>query len=96
MTSVWQIPLCRGKERLTDSTGAKAHATQKLEKLLRRVILASSKEVDLVSDPFAGSETTCVVAKKLARRSIGIEKEKNMLRWCGGGVTSRSTTAATA
>ena len=77
MTSVWQIPLCTGKERIKDEQGKKAHSTQKPEALLQRVILSSSSESDLVLDPFLGSGTTCAVAKKLNRRSIGIEQEPN-------------------
>lgn len=49
------------------------HPTQKSEKLLAKLILASTNEGDLVLDPFLGSGTTCVVAEKLCRRSIGIE-----------------------
>jgi site-specific DNA-methyltransferase (adenine-specific) len=49
------------------------HPTQKPEKLLAKVILASSDEGDVVFDPFLGSGTTSVVAKKLNRRFIGIE-----------------------
>lgn len=76
MTSVWQIPLCTGNERIKDESGKKAHSTQKPEELLKRVILSSSKEGDLILDPFCGSGTTCAVAKKLNRRAIGIEKEE--------------------
>ena len=49
------------------------HPTQKSEKLLAKIILASSNSGDLVLDPFLGSGTTSVVAKKLGRRYIGIE-----------------------
>jgi len=49
------------------------HPTQKPEKLLAKIILASSQENDLVFDPFLGSGTTSVVAKKLKRHYIGIE-----------------------
>lgn len=52
------------------------HPTQKPEKLIAKLILASSNEGDLVFDPFLGSGTTAVVAKKLSRRFIGIEREK--------------------
>ena len=51
------------------------HPTQKPEKLIAKLILASSKTGDLVFDPFMGSGTTCVVAKKLGRKYFGIEKE---------------------
>jgi site-specific DNA-methyltransferase (adenine-specific) len=49
------------------------HPTQKPEKLLAKVILASSKVGDVVFDPFLGSGTTSVVAKKLGRRYLGVE-----------------------
>ena len=49
------------------------HPTQKPEKLLAKIILASSKPGDLVFDPFNGSGTTTVVAKKFNRHYLGIE-----------------------
>src|SRR5262249_55157597 len=49
------------------------HPTQKPEKLLAKLILASSRVGELVLDPFLGSGTTSVVAKKLGRRYVGIE-----------------------
>jgi site-specific DNA-methyltransferase (adenine-specific) len=51
------------------------HPTQKPEKLIAKLILASSKPQDFVFDPFFGSGTTCVVAKKLNRKFSGIEQE---------------------
>jgi site-specific DNA-methyltransferase (adenine-specific) len=50
------------------------HPTQKPEKLLAKIILASTDEGDIVMDPFLGSGTTSVAAKKLKRKFIGIEK----------------------
>lgn len=52
------------------------HPTQKPEKLIAKLILASSNEGDVVFDPFLGSGTTSVTAKKLGRHYIGIEREK--------------------
>jgi len=49
------------------------HPTQKPEKLVAKAILASSRPGDVVFDPFLGSGTTAVVAKKLGRRFVGIE-----------------------
>ena len=49
------------------------HPTQKPEKLIAKLILASSKEGDMVFDPFLGSGTTAVVAKKLHRNYCGVE-----------------------
>lgn len=51
------------------------HPTQKPEKLLAKLILASSRVGDVVLDPFLGSGTTSVVAKKLGRKYVGIERE---------------------
>ncbi|MEO8074501.1 MAG: DNA methyltransferase [Acidobacteriota bacterium] len=53
------------------------HPTQKPEKLLAKIILASTNENDLILDPFAGSGTTAVVAKKLNRNFVGIEADEN-------------------
>ena len=80
MTSVWRIPLCTGKERIKNEKGKKAHSTQKPEELLKKVILSSSSEGDLVLDPFSGTGTTCAVAKKLNRKSVGIEKEEKYIK----------------
>jgi site-specific DNA-methyltransferase (adenine-specific) len=52
------------------------HPTQKPEKLLAKIILASSRENDVVFDPFAGAGTTAVTAKKLKRHFISIEIDK--------------------
>lgn len=52
------------------------HPTQKPEKLVAKLILASSQPGDVVLDPFLGSGTTAVVAAKLGRRFIGIEKDE--------------------
>lgn len=52
------------------------HPTQKPEKLLAKIILAGTNENDLILDPFLGSGTTSVVAKKLNRRYVGIELDE--------------------
>ena len=52
------------------------HPTQKPEKLLAKIILASTKPGDVVFDPFLGSGTTSVTAKKLDRKFVGIEVDK--------------------
>lgn len=52
------------------------HPTQKPEKLLAKIILASSNPGELVLDPFCGSGTTSVVAKKLGRQYTGLEKDR--------------------
>ena len=58
-----------------------AHPTQKPEKLIAKLVLASSNAGDLVLDPFAGSGTTAVVAKKLGRKYIGIEQNPTYCAW---------------
>lgn len=80
MKSVWEIPLCTGKERLKDENGIKAHSTQKPKELLKRVILSSTNEGDLILDPFFGSGTTGAVAKEFKRNFIGIEKEEKYVK----------------
>lgn len=52
------------------------HPTQKSEKLMAKLILASSNAGDMVFDPFLGSGTTAVVAKKLDRAYLGIEQNQ--------------------
>lgn len=58
-----------------------AHPTQKPEKLLAKMILASSNKGDVVFDPFLGSGSTSVAAKKLGRAYIGIEKNEQYCVW---------------
>lgn len=53
------------------------HPTQKPEKLLAKIILASTNADDLILDPFAGSGTTAVTAKKLGRGFVAIEKDED-------------------
>jgi modification methylase len=79
MRSDWRLPLCSGQERIKID-GKKAHATQKPEALLYRILLASSNPGDVVLDPFFGSGTTGAVARKLHRHWIGIEKEVRYLK----------------
>ena len=74
MRSDWLLPICSGAERLRVD-GVKAHPTQKPEALLYRVILAASNPGDVVLDPFFGTGTTGVAAKRLHRKWIGIERE---------------------
>jgi site-specific DNA-methyltransferase (adenine-specific) len=66
---VWNIPVIRGKE-------ATGYPTQKPLAILKRIILASSNEGDIVFDPFCGCATTCVAAQQLGRKWIGIDIEK--------------------
>jgi len=75
MRSTWNLPICNGSERLKEK-GKKVHSTQKPEALIHRILLASTNKKNFVLDPFIGSGTTAVVAKKLGRFFYGIEKEK--------------------
>lgn len=80
MRDVWSIPLVQGKERLRRKDGRALHPTQKPEEMLKRIIIASSNKDDLVLDPFLGSGTTAIMAKKLGRDWIGIEKNNEYIR----------------
>lgn len=71
MHDVWNLPAVQMCEKKYGY-----HPTQKPECLLERIILATTNENDIVLDPFMGSGTTVVVAQKLKRRGIGIEKER--------------------
>jgi modification methylase len=84
MRSDWVIPLCTGGERLKDETGRKAHPTQKPESLLHRVLLATTHPGDLVLDPFSGTGTTAVAAKRLGRNFIGLERDETYVRLSRG------------
>lgn len=68
-----------------------AHPTQKSEKLIAKIILASSNQGDFIFDPFLGSGTTSVVAKKLNRHYLGIEKEEQYCLWAEQRLEKAST-----
>jgi site-specific DNA-methyltransferase (adenine-specific) len=70
ISSVWRIPSVPRREKRHGY-----HPTQKPLRLLRRSLLASTKEGDLVFDPFCGSGTSGVAAKELDRFFVGAEKE---------------------
>nr|WP_294849427.1 site-specific DNA-methyltransferase [uncultured Sphingomonas sp.] len=80
MRSDWVLPICSGSERVKDDAGEKAHPTQKPESLLYRILLACTKPGDVVLDPFFGTGTTGAVARRLGRRWIGIERERNYVK----------------
>jgi len=92
MRSDWFIPLCTGAERLRNQHGLKLHPTQKPEALLHRVLLASTGPGDIVLDPFLGTGTTAVVAKRLHRHFIGIERHPAYVEAAWGRI--RRTKAA--
>lgn len=78
--NVWRIPIARGRERLRDEGGKRLHPTQKPEELLERIISISTKPGDIILDPMAGTGTTGVVARRLGRRFILIEREERYVR----------------
>jgi len=84
MRSIWT----RGKT----AGGKKFHPTQKPEWLLERIIMSSSKNGDIVFDPFMGSGTTAVVAKKLKRHFIGTEINKEFFKQSIRRINSLSLT----
>lgn len=71
MKDVWTTSLTKPSEKKEGK-----HPTQKPVELLNRIIEASTKEGDLILDPFNGSGTTGISAFKLNRRYVGIEKEQ--------------------
>ena len=71
-----KLPILQGKERIKADNGRALHPTQKPEKLIEIIVLASSDEGDLVLDPFFGTGTTGIVAQKMGRKWIGIEMNK--------------------
>jgi len=75
MKDVWTIPLVTKDEKKYGK-----HPTQKPLALLDRIIEASTKEDDLVLDPFLGSGTTGISAVKHNRRFVGIENEKEYIK----------------
>ncbi|MBR6160094.1 MAG: site-specific DNA-methyltransferase, partial [Lachnospiraceae bacterium] len=81
MGSVWKMAVCAGNERIKDANGNKLHSTQKPLEMLERIIAISSKPGDVVLDPFGGTMTTAVVAKRLGRKYIMIEKDENYCRY---------------
>lgn len=73
MRSDWYLPICTGGER-EKLNGQKAHATQKPESLLHRIISSTTNPADVVLDPFCGTGTTAAVAKRLGRDFITIDR----------------------
>ena len=74
MRSIWAIGTPKNSEKKYGK-----HPTQKPEALLERIIVASSKEGDVVLDPFCGSATTGVAAVRHNREFVGIDSEKEYL-----------------
>ena len=74
MKDVWTTSLTKPSEKKQGK-----HPTQKPLEILDKIILASTKEHDLILDPFCGSSTTGISAVKLGRKYIGIDNEKEYL-----------------
>ena len=74
MKDVWTTSLTKPSEKKQGK-----HPTQKPLEILDKIILASTKENDLILDPFCGSSTTGISAVKLGRKYIGIDNEKEYL-----------------
>ena len=74
MKNVWRIAAPDSGEKRYGK-----HPTQKPVKLLERIVLAGSRESDLVLDPFMGSGTTGVAAVRLGRRFVGVEMEPEFM-----------------
>lgn len=74
MKDVWESSLTKPSEKKCGK-----HPTQKPMEIVEKIILASTDENDLILDPFSGSGTTGIVANRLNRKYIGIEKEKEFL-----------------
>ena len=74
MKDVWETSLTKKSEKKYGK-----HPTQKPIEILEKIVLASTDEGDLILDPFNGSGTTGIVASRLNRRYIGIEREKEYL-----------------
>lgn len=74
MMDVWTTSLTKPSEKKQGK-----HPTQKPLEILDRIILASTKENDLILDPFCGSSTTGISAIKLNRKYIGIDNNKDYL-----------------
>lgn len=79
-TNVWVMPTCTGKERLKDESGKKIHPTQKPIELLKRIILTSTNEGDVILDPMAGTGTTGLAAWLLKRNFVMIEVEDKYIK----------------
>ncbi len=74
MRSVWSINTPRREEKVFGK-----HPTQKSLDLLRRIVLASTNNGDLIVDPFTGSSTTGIAANMYGRNFIGIDTDKKYL-----------------
>jgi site-specific DNA-methyltransferase (adenine-specific) len=86
VSSIWRIPAVPKREKLHGY-----HPTQKPLRLVRRALVASTREGELVFDPFSGSGTTAVAAKELDRFFVGTELGRGFCELAGRriGATER-------
>ena len=77
MISVWTLDAPRRAEKTFGK-----HPTQKPLALIERIIAASTREGDLVLDPFSGSGTTGIAAARLGRAYVGVEMEEEFIQLC--------------
>ncbi len=73
--NAWYIPRVRYRMEEYEE-----HPSQKPESLLERIIKASSNPGNLILDPFAGTFTTCAVAQRLGRHTVGIEMQEEYIK----------------
>jgi len=71
-TNLWRVPSLKGSAR--EKCG---HPSQKPLALIDRIVRSSSAEGDLVLDPFVGSGTTSIIASRLGRNCVGIERSED-------------------
>lgn len=81
MGSIWTFPVCSGNERLRDENAEKVHNTQKPEALLYRLMVLFTKKGDFILDPFGGTMTTGVIAKRTGRNYTMIERDERYIRY---------------
>ena len=74
MRNVWEMGSTQKEEKKFGK-----HPTQKPLELLKRIVLSSTKEGDLILDPFCGSSTTGVAAMSLNRKYVGMDMEEEYL-----------------
>ena len=74
--SIWEFPICSGKERLKNKENKTAHPTQKPLSLMKKIITQCSSESDVLLEPFAGTGSFCAAAKYLGRNFIGFDQNK--------------------
>jgi len=88
MKSVWRLAAPRSEEKQFGK-----HPTQKPIALVERCILASTRDGDLILDPFVGAGTSAVAAVRTHRRCVGIETDKGHLKVASSRLQAAATAA---